>query len=162
MQMNSSGNRVNGQVLTMNMAHKLYHTATQQDPWPETWPPADTGSSGLASCIAAQILGLGGEYRHVFGGADEVVQLIMDWYTVSVGSWWTDDMMIPNRLRVIEPTGQRIGGHQYLAHGYDKPNDMVIVRCWWGEYQDVFIKREQLNDLIMDEGDAHIQTRKVA
>jgi hypothetical protein len=162
MQLNSSGNRIAGQVLGMQAAHNFYHVATENDPFPYTWPPVDQGSSGLASCIAAQKLGFGGEYRHVFGGADEVVQLIMEWNTVSVGTWWTEDMMTPNSKRVIEPTGKRVGGHQYLAHGYDKPNDMVIIRCWWGSFRDVFIKRSQLNDLILDEGDAHIQKRKVA
>lgn len=162
MQLNASGNRVAGQVLGMPAAHSLYKIATQNDPWSTTWPPVDSGSSGLGSAIAAQKLSLGGEFRHIFGGADEVVQLIMDWQTVSIGSWWTDDMMETNSKRVIEPTGRRIGGHQYLAHGYDLPNDMVIIRCWWGPFRDAFIKREHLNDLIMDDGDAHIQKRKVA
>lgn len=162
MQMNSSGNRVAGKVLAIPDAHNIYMLASHNDPWPEAWPPSDTGSTGLASCVAAQMLSLGGEYKHVFNGADEVVQLIMDWHTVSVGTWWTDEMMNPNKYGVIEPRGEIIGGHQYLAHGYDKPNDMVQIRCWWGSIKDLWIKRSQLNDLLMDDGDAHIQTRKVA
>lgn len=162
MQFNSSGNRIVGKVLDMKTAHQLYSYASHNDPWPGAWPPEDTGTSGLASCEASKLLGLGGEYRHVFGGADEVVQLIMDWQTVSIGSWWTDDMMEPNSLGVIEPTGKIIGGHQYLGHGYDLKRDMVMIRCWWGEIRDMWIKRNQLNDLIMNEGDANIQTRKVA
>jgi hypothetical protein len=158
-QFNAAGNRVRGQVLDMDDAHKFYSMATSLDPFPGTWPPDDTGSSGLASAKAAQKLGLGGEYRHVFNGADGVVQLIQQSYVVSVGTWWYDGMMRPSIGNVIEPTGRQVGGHQYAARGYDVKTDLVTLRCWWGSYRDVRIKREHLNELILDGGDAHIQVR---
>lgn len=161
MQFNSSGNRKAGVILGMQMAHELYTFASHNDPFDGGWPPDDTGSSGLASCIAAQAFGLGGEYRHIFTGADGVVQAIMDGHTVSVGTWWTEDMMFPRSNGLIEPTGPRVGGHQYLARAYDQPGDYVLIRCWWGIYRDVWIRRRHLNDLILDEGDAHIQDRKL-
>lgn len=156
---NAVGNRVSGVVLDMDDAHNFYHTATTLDPWPGEWPPEDTGSSGLASAKAAQKLGLGGAYRHVFNGADEVVQLIMDGHAVSCGTWWYEDMFNPSSKGVISPTGKQVGGHQYTARGYDLGLDHVIIRCWWGSYRDVRIAREHLNELIMDGGDAHIQER---
>jgi hypothetical protein len=157
-QMNATGNRVAGVIFNMDDAHKFYHTATQVDPFEGTWPPADTGSSGLASAKAAQKLGVGGEYHHVFNGADGVVQLIQENQVVSVGTWWYDGMFTPKK-GVIEPTGPQVGGHQYAARGYDAKKDLVIIRCWWGDFRDVGIKREHLNELILDGGDAHVQAR---
>lgn len=159
MQMNAVGNRVKGVVLTMDDAHKLYHLATTLDGFAGEWPPDDNGSSGLASAKAAQKLGIGGEYRHVFNGADGVVQMIQEGKVVSVGTWWYDGMMNPNAKGVIEPTGPQVGGHQYAAHGYDAKKDLVVIRCWWGDYRDARIKREHLNELILDDGDAHVQDR---
>lgn len=161
MEFNAAGNRVKGVVLDMDDAHQIYHLTTTLDPFEGEWPPDDTGSSGLASAKAAQRLGLGGEYRHVFNGADEVVQLIQEGSVVSVGTWWYDDMFRPNAKGVIEPTGPQVGGHQYAAHGYDAKQDVVIIRCWWGHYRDVRIKREHLNELILDSGDAHVQDRVI-
>lgn len=159
MEFNTIANRVKSVILNMRNAHELYSLASSVDPWRGEWPPTDTGSSGLAACKAAQKLGLGGEYRHVFGGADEVVQLIQQGLVVNVGTWWYNDMFIPNAMGIIEPTGRRVGGHQYIARGYDVRKDLVIVRCWWGDYRDVRIKREHLNELLLDDGDAHVQKR---
>lgn len=159
MEFNATGNRVAGVVLNMETAHKLYHYATTIDPFYGEWPPEDTGSSGLAAAKAAQTLGLGGEYRHVFGGADEVVQLIMQGRVVNVGTWWYEGLLHPDAKGIVAPTGPKVGGHQYIAQGYYKPLDFVVIRCWWGSYRDVYIKREHLNQLILDDGDAHIQDR---
>ena len=156
---NAVGNRKVGVVLNKDDAHKLYRFATIFDPFDGEWPPDDTGSSGLAAAKAAQQLGLGGEYRHVFGGADEVVQLIMMGRVVNVGTWWYEGMLHPNASKVIEPTRRKVGGHQYIARGYDDVKDHVIIRCWWGSFRDVRIKRIHLHDLLMDDGDAHIQDR---
>jgi hypothetical protein len=158
-QMNAKGNRVPGFIFTMDSAHNLYHLATELDPFDGEWPPDDTGSSGLASAKAAKKLGIGGEYRHVFNGADGVVQLIQEDRVVSVGTWWYDNMFTPNEKGIIEPTGPKVGGHQFAARGYDAKRDLVLIRCWWGSYRDVRIKREHLNELILDGGDAHIQVR---
>lgn len=160
MLLNTVGNRKKGQVLTMDVAHKLYSQATSIDPFPGSWTDPtwdDTGSSGLAAATASQMLGLGGQYNFLFGGADEVVQTIMSGRTVSVGTRWYEDMFYPNASNMIAPTGALAGGHQYLARGYDEPKDAVMIRCWWGSYRDVLIKRTHLNDLIMNDGDAHVQ-----
>ena len=159
-QMNAVGNRVAGKILNMDDAHDLYRIATSVDPFPGAWEPNDTGSSGLASAQAAKRLGIGGSYYHVFNGADGVVEQIQLGHVVSVGTWWTYDMFKPNEDGIIKPTGQQVGGHQYAARGYDKKRDLVLIRCWWGpDFRDVWIARGDLNDLILDDGDAHIQNR---
>lgn len=149
-------------IHNMDWATKCYELATSLDPWEGSYPPDDTGSSGLAACKAAQQMGVGGEYRWMFGGVDEVVQAIMVGQTVGIGTWWYADMFTPvygSGLQPrIEPTGARVGGHQYTARGYDKTRDLVQIRCWWGAYRDVWIRREHLGDLLADGGDANTQS----
>lgn len=162
MEFNAAGNRKSGVILKMPTAHEIYTIASALDPFPGSWPPTDTGSSGLAASKAAKQLGLGGEYRHVFGGADEVVQLIMLNRVVNVGTWWYEAMFDPSpKQKIIEPVGPRAGGHQYIARGYDVDNDLIMLRCWWGEFRDVWIRRIRFHDLLMDDGDAHIQDRVI-
>lgn len=163
MQFNTVGNRRKGSVLRMDDADRVYSLASSIDPWPGAWPPEDTGSSGLASAKAAQRLGLGGEYRWLFGGADEVVQAIVDGHPVSVGSWWYEGLFYPIDGHLVSPWGAKVGGHQYVAREYDADRDLVGIRCWWGpgygQRGDVWIRRVHLNDLLMDDGDAHVQRR---
>jgi hypothetical protein len=155
-------------ILTMADAQAVYTLATSLDPFPGKMPEQDTGSSGLAAAKAARRLGLlSGSYRWLFGGADEVVQHLMDDRTrtpVSIGTWWHEGMMRPAKdarhpLPKVEPTGRRVGGHQFTARGYHEPTDTVVIRCWWGTYRDVRIARTHLHDLLMDDGDAHVAER---
>lgn len=163
-QFNAVGNRRTGVVLGMADAERIYSRNTQIDPWEGSWPPEDTGSSGLASAKTAIEFGLGGEYRWIFGGADEVVAHVMDGHAISVGTWWYWHMFSGTAgsfagLPVIKPTGGLAGGHQYLIRGYDFGQDLVLGRCWWGDFRDFWIKRTDLDSLLRDGGDAHWQQR---
>src|SRR5437764_15082615 len=53
MQMNAAGNRVSGVVLKLADADRIYSLATTLDAFPGSYPPDDTGSSGLAAAKAA-------------------------------------------------------------------------------------------------------------
>jgi hypothetical protein len=87
MEGNAAGNRVSGRVLTMADAEQVYSLATELDPWDGSWPPTDTGSSGLAACKAAIQLKIGGAYRWNFThDASGIVQEIMEGRTVGVGT----------------------------------------------------------------------------
>lgn len=156
-QLNAVGNRVTGRVLKMPDAERIYSRNTQIDPWEGSWPPDDTGSSALASCKTAQEFGLAREYRWIFGGADEVVQNIIEGRVISVGTWWYWDMFDQDSRGLVTPTGGRAGGHQWVARGYDVDRDWVLGRCWWGDFRDFWIARTDLHSLLMDDGDAHFQ-----
>jgi hypothetical protein len=159
-QFNAVGNRVMGTVLKMDTALDVYRWASRNDPWPGAWEPDDTGSSGLASARAAKALGLGGEYRWLFGGADEVVQAVMDGQVISVGSWWHWDMFNMDSNGVVKVGGGYAGGHQYVIRGYDKSKDLVLCRNWWGpDFRDFWMSRSDLDTLLRDDGDAHFQKR---
>lgn len=156
-QLNAVGNRRKGRVRNMLDAERLYSRSTEIDPWVGTWPPDDTGSSALASCKAAAEFGLAvPEYRWLFGGADEVVQNVIEGRVISVGSWWHWDMFNTD-FPLLKVAGGVAGGHQYVIRGYDKDNDWVLGRCWWGEFRDFWLRRADLDTLLRDGGDAHWQ-----
>jgi hypothetical protein len=156
-QLNAGNNRVKGRVLKLKDAENIYSRNTQIDPWEGEWPPTDTGSSGLASCKTAIEFGLARDYFWLFGGADEVVENIMQGRVISVGTWWYWDMFNKDSRGLVRPTGGRAGGHQWVARGYDVDRDEVMGRCWWGDFKDFWIKRTDLQDLLLDDGDAHFQ-----
>jgi len=158
-QFNAAGNRRTGQVLGMDTADRVYSLATMLDPWQGSYPPDDTGSSGLAAAKAAQQLGLGGEYRWIFNGADGVVQAVMDGHVVNVGTRW-DQRMFDIVQGFVTPGGAVAGGHEWSVRGYDEPKDALMGRCWWGpDFRDFYIKREHLAELLADDGDALVQAR---
>lgn len=163
MEFNSVGNRRKGVVLGLPWALDNYRSNTRIDPFPGIWEPDDTGSSSLAACKSAQLSNDGGEYRFDFRGADGVVNgICADRRVQNLGTWWTEDMFYPDSQGRIEPTGARVGGHQYIARAYWEARDWVKLRCWWGTgYRDVWIRRDHLNDLILDGGDVHTQRRLV-
>jgi hypothetical protein len=156
MQFNAVGNRRIGSVFTMSDATNIYARATTQDPWPGAYPPDDTGSSGLAAAKAAQLMGFGGVYRWLYG-VDHVVQAVMDGLVVNVGTRWDWRMFEQDALGRIEPGGGVAGGHEWTVRGYHEPGDLVLGRCWWGDFRDFWIKREHLAELLADDGDAHVQ-----
>lgn len=160
MQFNAAGNRITGKVLNMQWALERYRLFTRRDPFPGAWEPDDTGSSGLASCQVMVDTGEGGEYRWNMAGADGCVQLVMGGVVTSNGTWWYESMFDPDSRGRVEPSGDRVGGHQWVTRGYDADADETINRCWWGPgFRDFRLKREHHNDLLMDDGDCHTQVR---
>lgn len=159
MQFNSAGNRVDGKVLNLADADRVYSLATSLDPYPGSYPPKDTGSDALSAAKAAQELGLGGTYTWVFGGADGVVQAVMDSHVVNVGTRWDNNMFNPDSSRVIHLGGGVAGGHEYTIRGYDLDTDRLLGRCWWGAMRDWWIARTDLAELLADNGDALLQER---
>ncbi len=158
MEFNAVGNRVTGYVNDMEDANNFYSRATEIDVWDGAWPPTDTGSSGLAAAKAARRMDRGRRFEWAFNGADQVVEIIQSvGRVVNLGTYWHYDMFNPDSEGRIHPTGGYAGGHQYIARGYWVAKDWVMIRCWWGEFQDAWISREDLDNLLHDDGDAHVQ-----
>jgi hypothetical protein len=159
---NAKGNRRKGVVLDMDWVQRLYTRETQIDPFPGSMPTQDTGSNGLAGCKASQEFGEGGEYRWFTNGTDEIVQAIMEGWCVSVGTAWENNMFNIDSRGVIHRGGGVAGGHQWTLHGYNVDHDYLRGICWWGSFKTFFIARSDVEDLLADHGDAHIQVRAQA
>lgn len=164
MQLNAKGNRKKGVILGMDWALDGYVWETHNDQFPGAWnrdgSGQDTGSSGLAACKTAQHFGVGGEYNFLFGGADQVVQAVMDGHVVNVGTRWDYSMFKPDDKGIVHPGGSAAGGHEWTVRGYNKRRDLIMGRCWWGPgFRDFWISRFDLQALLADNGDAHVQAR---
>lgn len=162
----AQGNRIRGKILDMEDAVKVYSRATQLDPWEGSYPPNDTGSSGLAAAKAAKEAGIIDRYEWIFEttpGADNVLAALRQ-HPVGVGTLWTNDMFHPDpRTLLVEPTGAIAGGHQWSVIGYSKRFDAFEGFCWWGSgfgAGGMFrIARRHLGFLLSQDGDAHVTFR---
>jgi hypothetical protein len=108
----------------------FYSRASQLDPWPGSYPPNDTGSSGLAVCKAMQELAHISGYQWAFGFTHGLSQIAQG--PLMQGTEWTYSMMVPDRDGRCHPTGDLAGGHEYLWVGVD----VAARRSWflnsWG------------------------------
>lgn len=169
---NALGNRRIGVVLGMAEAERLYSRASQIDPWPGSWPPEDTGSSGLAACKTALDQGLITRYEWLFAGARQVLAALVGGAgrkgrCVGVGTWWTSEMFRPDpQTQLVRPTGARVGGHQWTITGWEPKYKAFEGLCWWGTEFGANgrfrIRFEDLDALLADDGDAHVTYRNMA
>ncbi len=158
------GNRVMGQILGIDTAETLYSRATQLDPWEGDWPPTDTGSSALAACKAACERGIIERYEWIFGDEDQLLAALCK-RPVGLGTWWYSGMFdVDPETLLVEPTGVKVGGHQWSIIGWDKRLDAYWGLCWWGpDFGDrgMFrIRRQVVAELRADDGDAHVTHRR--
>lgn len=119
-------------ALNHDTAVRGYSRATELDPFPGTYKPADTGSSGQAACQAGVEMGLLARYDWAFGG-DEARAALVD-QPVMFGTWWPADMFHPDRDGRAHPTGGDAGGHEYTAVGLDVERRRMWFWNTWGEW----------------------------
>ncbi len=166
---NAEGNRIPGAILGMAEAERVYSQASRLDPWPGSWPPEDTGSSGLAACKAAKQLGYIVRYEWVFSGARQILAALVGkpgtpGRCVGVGTWWHKDMMKPDpETLLVRPTGPKVGGHQWTITGWEPRYRAFEALCWWGpDFGDngrFRITLDDLDEMLDDDGDAHVTYR---
>jgi hypothetical protein len=117
----------------------LYGRATALDPFPGTYPPDDTGSSGLAACEAMIEAGLISRYEWAFGfdhGLDSIER-----GPFMQGTWWTADMFHPDADGRVHPSGSDAGGHEYEWVGIEirskrepSKNRAWYMNSWGGSW----------------------------
>jgi hypothetical protein len=116
--------------LNEDLAVKLYSAATGFDPWPGTYPPDDTGSSGLAVAKAAKRAGYLKSYRHAFGLEMALLALVRR--PVIIGINWYEGMFHPKQGGLIEISGSVAGGHEIVLDSVDVENKLVGGANSWG------------------------------
>jgi papain like protease len=150
-------------VLDEHDAVGLYSLATKLDEFAGTYPPNDTGSSGLAAAKAAQQLGYITQYRHAFTMAQALAALQLG--PVITGTNWTDDMFTPTAQGFVHPTGQVAGGHEYLVRGYvaAKRPYILCMNSWgagWGPLGGKFkMFVDEWEQLLAADGDVTVLVR---
>lgn len=147
-------------LLTNRDAIEMYSRATIIDPFPGSYPPTDTGSSGLAVMRVMHSLGLIKEYRWAFG-IDGVLGAL-NTGPLCVGTIWRESMSRPNRSGLVKPSGAVVGGHEYCVTGFQKIGRRMaknLLWCrnswgWWGNLGGFCITVSDFEDLLDRDGDA--------
>lgn len=147
--------------LTEADALDLYHNATVLDGYPGTYPPDDTGSSGLAVAKAAQRAGRITSYLHAFG-LDHVLSAAMSGPLIC-GTDWYDGMFTPDSTGTVHPTGSVAGGHEYVLDGVDLGRQRLrFLNSWsvnWGIRGRFYVSFSDFSALLAGGGDAVLFVR---
>lgn len=138
-----------------------YGLATTLDNIGGSYPPDDTGSSGLAACKAALQRGYITAYRHAFSLGDALQALQHG--PVITGTDWYEGFDAPDAHGVVAIAGQVRGGHEYCAVGYDPATDLVMFdNSWgrgWGLKGTFFYTSKTWGVLLAAQGDATVPVR---
>jgi hypothetical protein len=148
-------------ILTETDALALYGRATVLDGYPGTYPPDDTGSSGLAVAKAAREAGYITAYSHAFG-LDHALAALMHGPLI-VGTDWHEDMFTPDAHGFVRPTGAVAGGHEYVLLGVD-PHHKVLtfLNSWsasWGVHGRFRMTFADFDTLLREQGDVILPRR---
>ena len=138
----------------------LYHLATQDDPYPGTYPPDDTGSDGISVSKAALGLGLISGYTHCtdIAGMEDALQD----GPVAVGVNWYDSFDSPSSdgTVAISPGAQVRGGHEFLVRGTDPAARMFRAdNSWgpgWGDAGSFQFSYATMDRLLAEQGDCTV------
>lgn len=140
--------------------HQVYNEAQLIDEWPGT---DYDGTSVRAGVKVLMQKGVIEEYRWAWD-IETVKKALLETGPVVVGTWWYTDMFYPDAKGLIKPTGTKAGGHAYLLNGINLKKGLIRVKnSWgrsWGNKGFAYIKIEDMEKLILDQGEACIALEK--
>lgn len=140
----------------------LYELATQLDGFDGTYPPDDTGSSGLAVAKAAVQKGYIGSYQHAFTTEEALAALQIG--PVLCGINWYEGFDHPSLDGLVQIAGQVRGGHEIEALGFHLGRSIdesliELENSWssaWGRRGRFFFSVKTLRQLQAEQGDVTI------
>ncbi|MEU5878169.1 C1 family peptidase [Spirillospora sp. NPDC047279] len=112
------------------LAIDIYSGGTRLDDIPGTYPPVDTGCSGLGVMKYARSRGWVSGYRHAFS-LDQVL-LALQTTPMLFGLIWRRDMYSPAEDGLVSYTGTNVGGHEVVLIGCDVDSKTLMFRNSWG------------------------------
>lgn len=118
-------------ALTEKDAERLYSEGSLLDDVAGSWPPEDTGSTGLGVAKAAKKLGYIASYQHPFGLAAVLSALCEG--PLLLGMDWYEGFDVPDKFGEIHATGVVRGGHEVCLSGIDVEREYVRFCNSWGE-----------------------------
>jgi hypothetical protein len=119
-------------ILNEASAVLLYEQATHLDTVPGSYPPDDTGSSGLAVAKAAKREGFITSYAHAFGLQHALGALTIAPVIAGI-SWYTSfDTPLPTGECPLTPDATVRGGHEVELFGLDVENSQIWAYQSWG------------------------------
>ncbi|MCX5209825.1 hypothetical protein OG689_11065 [Kitasatospora sp. NBC_00240] len=153
-------------TLNEAFAVHLYSLATVLDDIPGSYPPTDTGSSGLGAAKALKTLGLATGYTHAFSIA--AVASALQAGPVLLGIPWLQSMFEPaadGRI-VVYKTSKVAGGHELEITGWDAGTDRYwLTNSWgdsWGQSGRGYLAAADLAWLLSQQGDVTVPVLSTA
>jgi hypothetical protein len=141
-------------------AVELYSAATKLDNVRGTYPPDDTGSSGLAVAKAAQKAGLISGYTHATSLEAALTALAAQ--PVITGVSWYEGMDTPDADGRMRVSGQVRGGHEFVLDQLDVENRLVwMTNSWsesWGVSGRAALSWDDFGRLLDEDGDVTVFT----
>lgn len=138
-----------------DMIGKLYYRAKEYDGEPNQENGSTTQSGVRAFMDFTKI------ENNIYAWAQsepEVRVWVVGKAPVIMGSWWTYDMLTPDRNGLVHPTGGRAGGHEWMVSGFNAETNLYhCTNSWgtgWGVNGQFYITPEDLASLLADDGDA--------
>jgi len=124
----------------------------------DEWEGSDyDGTSVRAGAKYLHHNGLIGGYTWAYS-ATTIAQAVLTIGPVVVGTSWTMDMFIPDRLGYITPTGEDMGGHAYLIDGVNMQHKTFRIKnSWgnkWGRFGFAYLTFDDLDELLSNYGEA--------
>jgi hypothetical protein len=122
-----------GRVFTEEEAINLYELATTLDEFPGSYPPTDTGSSGIAVAKAAVQEGWFQRYEHAFG-LDELLAGMSSRPGILGINWYDSfDSPLPTGECPLTAGARVRGGHEIEMFKVDVEKQQVWCYQSWGE-----------------------------
>jgi hypothetical protein len=123
-------------LFTESDAVSIYTAATRLDDIPGSYPPNDTGSSGLAVAKVLQSRSLIASYQHAFD-IHAALDALMN-QAIIVGVPWYEGFDSPDENGLVKLEGEVRGGHEIMARQYAlvgkraSKHDLVWFDNSWG------------------------------
>jgi hypothetical protein len=117
-----------------DLAVKVYELATQLDSIKGTYPPDDTGSSGIGAAKALKNLGLATSYTHAF--SLDALKSALQTGPVMVGTVWLESMFDTDPKTgfvKVDRKSQVAGGHEYVLSAFDATRLAFRIDNSWGD-----------------------------
>lgn len=139
------------------LARSVYSLGTSLDNISGTYPPTDTGSTGIAVAKALQKKGFASGYKHILSPAALATALRTG--PVIVGTTWYNSMFEPdiNGVVHVSKTSGVAGGHEYVLDGVTESGLFRFRNSWgtaWGKAGFFYMTQKDFLGLLADEGDA--------
>lgn len=148
-------------------ALSIYSAATAIDNIVGSYPPTDTGSTGIAVCKVAMSRGLIRGYRHSFNLSTALQALMRGPWLM--GCCWYEGFDTPDENGVVKTTGQIRGGHEVMSRRYQMLGSSASLddRVWfdnswgnlWGKGGRFALTVRDLGTLLGQQGDVTIPLR---
>lgn len=143
-----------------DLAVRVYALATHLDSIKGTYPPDDTGSSGIGAAKALKKLGLAASYTHAF--SLDALKSALQSGPVMVGTVWLESMFDPDSegYVTVDRKSTVAGGHEYVISAWDAAKKRFrIDNSWgasWGLNGSAWIHEADMQWLLSQQGDVTV------